>query len=143
MPFYCLSTELRNWTASHLPQKELLAYWEELAQNHDIYPHIVFNRLVVSAEWNQDTRLYDIILEDTVTKTRTGSTAHILISAVGILETPRYVSLSGLQNFKGDFFHSARWDYSKELSGKRVGVIGNGASAWVTSTLFFDNSFFN
>ncbi len=129
MPFYCLSTELRNWTASHLPQKELLAYWEELAQKHNIYPHTVFNRLVVSAEWNRDTQLYDIILEDTVTKARAESTAHILISAVGILETPRYVSLPGLQNFKGDSFHSARWDYSKELNGKRVGVIGNGASA--------------
>ena len=136
MPIYCLSTELRNWTASHLPQTELLAYWVELAQKHGINPHIVFNRLVISAEWNQEAQLYDIILEDTLTKARTECTAHILISAVGVLETPRHVSLPGLQNFKGDVFHSARWDYSKDLSGKRVGVIGNGASAWVLSALF-------
>lgn len=142
MPVYCLSTELRNWTASHQPQKELLAYWVELAQKHDINPHIVFNQLVISAEWSQDTHLYVIIIEDTLTKARSESTAHILISAVGVLETPRHVSIPGFQNFKGDFFHSARWDYSKDLSGKRVGVIGNGASAWVLlDSALFGNRF--
>ncbi|KAF9470688.1 FAD/NAD(P)-binding domain-containing protein [Pholiota conissans] len=129
MPFYCLSTELRNWTASHLPQEEILDYWVDLAKKYNIYPHAVFNTLVVSAEWNKVTNLYDVITQDTRTNATTHSTAHIVISAVGILERPRFSYIPGLQTFKGDLFHSGRWDTSVQLSGKRVGVIGNGASA--------------
>ncbi|KAF8161885.1 hypothetical protein BJ912DRAFT_865240 [Pholiota molesta] len=129
MPFYCLSTELRNWTASHLPQEKILEYWVLLAKKHNLYPHIVFNSLVVSAEWNDSTHMYDIVTKNPTTDVKTHSTAHIVISAVGILETPRYAHVPGLKSFKGDIFHSGRWDYSKNLSGRRVGVIGNGASA--------------
>lgn len=130
MPFYSLSTELRNWTASHLPQPDLLAYWVELAKKHNLYPHIIFNRRVASAAWNHSTQLYNLVLSDADTGESSISEAHIVISAVGIFGLPRYADIPGLESFKGDLFHSARWDYSKELRGRRVGVIGNGASSY-------------
>ncbi|KAJ7494248.1 hypothetical protein B0H11DRAFT_2227675 [Mycena galericulata] len=57
------------------------------------------------------------------------ATAKILISAIGILEVPRFPSIPGLGSFKGEMFHSVRWHASVNLRGKRVAVIGNGVSA--------------
>jgi cation diffusion facilitator CzcD-associated flavoprotein CzcO len=57
------------------------------------------------------------------------TTAKILISAIGILEVPRFPDISGISSFKGETFHSARWNTDIELGGKRIAVIGNGASA--------------
>lgn len=61
---------------------------------------------------------------------RTTTTANIIISAVGVVEQPRFPSgLKGIESFKGDLFHSARYRHDVELKGKRVGVVGNGSSA--------------
>lgn len=51
-----------------------------------------------------------------------------LISAVGQLNQPRYPDIEGLESFKGKVMHSARWDWSYNLEGKRIGIIGNGPS---------------
>lgn len=56
--------------------------------------------------------------------------APVLVSALGVLEVPRWPKeIKGIDNFEGSKFHAARWDHSVPLKGKRVGVIGNGASA--------------
>ena len=55
--------------------------------------------------------------------------ADILISALGILEVINYPNIPGLETFKGSLFHSGAWDHGVDLKGKRVAVIGNGASA--------------
>ena len=84
---------------------------------------------MTSAKWDDVTQEYEILSEDTVTGEQSRSTAHILISAIGVLETPRFPSIPGLERFKGEMFHSARWNPDVNLRGKRVGVVGNGASA--------------
>ncbi|KAF8957769.1 hypothetical protein BDZ97DRAFT_84041 [Flammula alnicola] len=129
MPFFSLSTDLRNWKESHGSQEDIWEYWISLAKKYGLYPHILFNHLVTSAEWDHKSQLYNIITENTLTGEKTITTAHILISAIGILETPRYARIPGLNAFKGAMFHSARWDKTVDLKGKRVGVIGNGSSA--------------
>ena len=73
--------------------------------------------------------MYRIITRNTITGEEKTVTANILISAVGILDVPRYASIRGVGEFKGEMFHSARWNETVELAGKRVAVIGNGASA--------------
>ncbi|KAJ7831696.1 hypothetical protein B0H14DRAFT_3713210, partial [Mycena olivaceomarginata] len=60
---------------------------------------------------------------------RFSTTAKILISAIGILELPKFPNIAGASSFKGDMFHSARWDTGVDLRGKKVAMIGNGASA--------------
>lgn len=84
--------------------------------------------MVVAAHWDAEKHVYQITTMDIETGVQTSTTAHILISAVGILEVPKFPDIPGISNFKGTMFHSARW-VDAPLSGKRVAVIGNGASA--------------
>lgn len=130
MHFYSLSTDLKpDWNHSHGYQPDIQEYWKDLAHKHDIYSHVVFGCKVVSAEWDDAKQLYTIVTEDVRTGLQTTSTAEILVSAIGVLEIPKYPDIPGLSTFKGSNFHSARWDVTADLRKKRVGVIGNGASA--------------
>lgn len=129
MAFFSLSTELRNWEKSHGSQEDIYQYWISLANKYRLYDHTILNRKVTSAKWDDVAQEYEILSEDTVTGEQSRSTAHILISAVGVLETPRLPSIPGLEKFKGEMFHSARWNPDVDFRGKRVGVVGNGASA--------------
>ncbi|KAF9466624.1 hypothetical protein BDZ94DRAFT_1251379 [Collybia nuda] len=127
--FYSLSTDLNpSWSCSHPPQPELEAYWNQLSERHSLYPHITFNRMVTAARWDSEKNIYHITTQDTKTGAQVSTTAHILISALGILEVPKLPDIPGMSDFKGSMFHSARW-VDIPMTGKRVAVIGNGASA--------------
>ncbi|KAF4615529.1 hypothetical protein D9613_003507 [Agrocybe pediades] len=131
MSFFSLSTDLQDWKSSHGSQEDILEYWLRLARKYDLYPHVIFNHKVTSADWDPKANCYHIASEDV----RIGkiepivTTADVVISAIGVLETPRFARIPGFDTFKGEVFHSARWNDKVELRGKRVGVIGNGASA--------------
>jgi len=127
--FFSLSSDLHDWKESHGSQEDILEYWVDLAKKYDIYHRISFNHKVTSVEWDDSKNHYQITAEDTLTGKSGNSTAEIVISAIGVLETPRFAQVPGLDTFKGDMFHSARWNYNVDLKGKRVGVVGNGASA--------------
>ncbi|EAU81842.2 monooxygenase [Coprinopsis cinerea okayama7 len=127
--FYSLSTDLHDWPGSHGSQPEILDYWKGLADKYHLYPHIRFHHNVVSATWDESTSRYEITLSNTATQEQQKTYAEILVSAVGVLENPRYANIPGLGMFQGSVFHSARWDRSVDLTGKRVAVIGNGTSA--------------
>ncbi|KAJ7232049.1 hypothetical protein B0H12DRAFT_1029168, partial [Mycena haematopus] len=130
MHFYSLSTDLNpDWQATHGSQAETQDYWRKLTAKYDLYPRTVFNRLVTSAEWSTKSESYHIVSEDVVTGEKFSITAKIVISAIGILEVPNFPKIAGLSSFKGDLFHSARWNTGVDLRGKKVAVIGNGASA--------------
>ncbi|RXW19556.1 hypothetical protein EST38_g6287 [Candolleomyces aberdarensis] len=130
MVLYSLSSETKyDWPQSHGSQEEIFEYWKEVARKNNLYSHISFNHLVSSAKWNSDLTLYEIGVTNTITGEHLQRTANILVSAVGVLENPRFADIPGVGTFKGDIFHSARWDKSVDLRGKRVAVIGNGSSA--------------
>jgi cation diffusion facilitator CzcD-associated flavoprotein CzcO len=130
---YSLSSDLKHdWKRELGTQPEIQAYWKNLAKKYSLYQQTIFNSKVISAEWNSAEQRYHIVVEDLKTGQTTFTTAQILISATGVLEVPRLPPSSimpGIQSFKGEHFHSARWDYSVCLRGKRVAVIGNGSSA--------------
>lgn len=128
MVFYSLSTDPHNWRSSHGSQEDLLEYWQSLTEKYKIYPHIVFDRKIVDVIWNSTSQLYTIVAEDSTGK-QIKSTANVVISAIGVLAVPRYANIPGLKRFKGDLFHSARWNKNVELHGKHVAVIGNGTSS--------------
>ncbi|KAJ7494237.1 hypothetical protein B0H11DRAFT_929851 [Mycena galericulata] len=126
---YSLSTDLKpDWTHSHASQPEIQDYWLQIAHKHDLYPKIIFNRKVISAKWDMRSQTYEIISED-LEGNQVSLTATILISAIGLLQIPKFPDIPGISKFRGDSFHSARWDNSVSLRGKRVAVIGSGASA--------------
>jgi cation diffusion facilitator CzcD-associated flavoprotein CzcO len=111
-------------------QPEILSYWKQLTRKYDLLPHISFHSKVLSASWDIDRQIYTITIQDVRSEMIMTTEAHILISAVGVLEEPRIpLDMKGVHTFKGELFHSARWGHDVDLRGKRVGVIGNGCSA--------------
>jgi cation diffusion facilitator CzcD-associated flavoprotein CzcO len=99
-----------------------------LTDKYSLSSHIVFGCKVVGATWDSTEQLYHIQTEDVLTGKRSTTSAQILISALGVLEIPKYPDIKGISDFRGTIFHSARW-VGTALDGKRVAVIGNGASA--------------
>ncbi|EGO21874.1 putative monooxygenase [Serpula lacrymans var. lacrymans S7.9] len=129
--YYSLSTDLNpRWKGSHGSQPELHAYLKDLTNKHSLRDNIEFNSKFISADWDSARQSYDLVIEDVLTGVTRAASANILISAVGVLAIPKYpTTLPGLSTFKGNAFHSARWDHTVDFRGKRVAVIGNGCSA--------------
>lgn len=110
-----------EWSAYFAPGPEIKAYFEGTAERFGVIPHIRFNTEVERCEWRGD-RWH--------VRTADGAEdwGHILIAATGVLHHPRYPDIPGLNAFAGSSFHSARWDHSVPLDGRRIGVIGNGST---------------
>jgi len=127
--FYSLSTDLKpDWNTTHAFQPEIEEYWQKLSEKYSLLPHLVFGCEVVAANWDSLAQVYHITTKDVKTGALSLTTARILVSAVGLLAVPKFPDIPGLADFRGTMFHSARW-VDTELDGKRVAVIGNGASA--------------
>jgi cation diffusion facilitator CzcD-associated flavoprotein CzcO len=111
-----------NWSRQYPRQQEIWDYLCRCAHKYRINPHIRFNTKMVSAEFDNGTWLV---------ATESGETfrARALVGAFGPLHQPALPDLPGLDRFTGKTFHSAQWDHGYDLAGKRVAVIGTGASA--------------
>jgi cation diffusion facilitator CzcD-associated flavoprotein CzcO len=113
-----------RWSRMFAPQKEILAYLEHCTDKYGIRPHIRFNTEVAGARFDEASALWHVDLGDGATLT-----ARHLVMGVGALSLPAYPNIEGLERFQGHRFHSAQWDHDHDLRGKRVAVIGTGASA--------------
>jgi len=112
-----------DWTEQFAPGKEIWDYLERSATEFGIRSRIRFNHEVRDARWDEAAARWRI-------ETSQGPfTANILVSAVGALSEPFIPALPGLDRFEGLVVHSARWNPGTDLRGKRVAVIGSGASA--------------
>ncbi|REE95013.1 flavin-containing monooxygenase [Thermomonospora umbrina] len=112
-----------DWTRRFAEQPEILDYLRHCADKYGITPHCRFGTEVTEARFDEDTRLWRI------STSRGEFTARVLISACGQLNRPALPDLPGRDSFDGPAFHSARWDHAADLDGRRVAVIGTGASA--------------
>ncbi|TXI50760.1 flavin-containing monooxygenase [Mycolicibacter arupensis] len=127
--FYCYSFEPNNsWGHYFAEQPELRAYFAGLVTKHGLDKHIRWGTEVTDAAWDEDSGTW------TLTVCGDGSTstlaARAVITAVGQLNRPQLPDLDGADCFAGPAFHSAAWDHSVDLSGKRVALIGAGASGF-------------
>ena len=113
-----------RWSRSFGAQGEILAYMNHCADKYGLRPHIQLNTEITRAAFDERAGIWEV-------RTRDGRTlrARALVSGCGGLSRPSYPDIPGLSSFAGKTFHSARWDHSYPLEGKRVGVIGTGASA--------------
>jgi cation diffusion facilitator CzcD-associated flavoprotein CzcO len=111
-----------RWSGNYPPQAEIRAYVERVAENFGVTPLIRFRTTVRAAAWQGDH--WTVTLEPGGTED-----FDVLISAVGQLSTPVLPAIPGLDTFAGTSFHSAWWDHDADLDGKRIGVVGTGASA--------------
>ncbi len=110
-----------DWSHRFSPGPEILAYFQRVAEQHELLPHIRFNQKITRAHY-QDGHW--------VIETASGekTTADVLITATGALHQWHYPKIDGLEKFEGGMFHSAAWDHDVPLAGKRIGVVGNGSS---------------
>lgn len=111
-----------NWDRTLAPGPELHAYFTRVAESYSLFPHIRFGQEVVRVEYLNDAW-------ELTTATGDRDRFDVVISATGILHHPNIPHFEGVETFKGAVFHSARWDHSVPLDGRRIGVIGTGSTA--------------
>ena len=124
---YSFSQELLDewhWTEHFSPQPETLRYLNFVADKFDLRRDIQFKSRVTAAHYGEETRSWDVTLED-------GShhTSRFMITAIGPLSAPTMPRIPGVESFKGQSCHTARWPHEGvDFAGKRVAVIGTGAT---------------
>jgi cation diffusion facilitator CzcD-associated flavoprotein CzcO len=110
-----------DWSSTFSPQPEIEDYLRNVTESYGVRPHIRFGNAVESAHWVNGAWQ--------ITTNQQTFTADILLSGMGPLAEPSYPKLPGIEDFEGEVFHSARWNHELNLSGRKVAVIGTGASA--------------
>ena len=118
-----------GWPQHFSPQPELLKYFRGVAAKYDLKKHIRFDTRVEGLAWDEARSVWRVELKGKDGKTDSVE-ANAVITAVGQLNTPRIPTLEGIGTFEGPAFHSAEWRHDVDLTGKRVAVIGTGASAY-------------
>jgi cation diffusion facilitator CzcD-associated flavoprotein CzcO len=112
-----------DWTHSFSRQPEIWDYLERVADHYGVRRRIRFGTTVTQARWDTSRAVWQI------QTSRGDLDADVLISAAGPLSEPSLPDIPGLAGFTGEVFHSARWNHDLDLAGKRVAVVGTGASA--------------
>jgi cation diffusion facilitator CzcD-associated flavoprotein CzcO len=114
----------RDWSRLCSPQVEIRDYLRQVARTHDVERHVHCNRTVTSCSWDEQSAHWRI-------ETAEGEAlqADAIVLATGQLNQPAHPPIEGIESFAGHSFHSARWDHDYPLTGKRVAVVGTGASA--------------
>ena len=116
-----------DWSRLYPTQPELYAYLRQVAEQHQLLPNCQFNSTLTGAVYDEAAQLWRI--EVTTAGVSRSLTARALVLANGGLAEPKLPDVPGVETFKGKTFHSSQWDHGYDLAGKRVAVIGTGASA--------------
>jgi cation diffusion facilitator CzcD-associated flavoprotein CzcO len=123
-PLYSLSFEPYKWSQMFAQQHELVEYTEHVVAKHGLREKTRTNADVTRVQWDEAAQLWLVHTE------ASGSfSAKFLINASGPLSTPVIPNFKGRDTFKGHTFHTNHWDHGYALKGKRVAIIGSGASA--------------
>jgi cation diffusion facilitator CzcD-associated flavoprotein CzcO len=113
-----------RWSRVFAPGAELKRYAEHVADRYDLRRHMRFRATVTGADWDQTARHWTVRLADGEV-----ITARYLITATGFLSQPKLPDIPGIDTFAGKVVHSAAWDDSYDLTGRRAAIIGTGATA--------------
>ena len=112
-----------NWSSFFAPQEEIRQYTLDTARKFGVADSIRVNHELLESRWNVQTRRWEL-------ETSAGHySARFVIMACGPMHKPVTPAIKGIESFPGERFHSAQWNHDCDLSGKRVAVIGSGASA--------------
>ncbi len=112
-----------EWTRTYPLQPEIRDYLRECADRYGVRPHLRLGCAIERAEWDDEAAVWRL-------ETNEGTfTAEVVIAAPGALSEPRIPELPGIESFGGTVFHTAAWNHDHDLTGRKVAVVGTGASA--------------
>jgi cation diffusion facilitator CzcD-associated flavoprotein CzcO len=113
-----------DWSRTYAPGHELKAYAQHCVDKYGLHPKIRYNTKVLGAAFDEGQNLWHISVDP-----GKDITARFLVNASGVLTVPNLPDIDGVDSFGGITMHTARWDHEQDLAGKRVAIIGTGASA--------------
>jgi cation diffusion facilitator CzcD-associated flavoprotein CzcO len=120
---YSYSFELNpDWSHAYSEGQEIWDYCAHCVEKYDLAPHIRFGTQITSVDFDGTRWQIATSAERTIT-------ADVVVSGLGGLHLPNHASINGLEDFPGKVFHTAHWDHDHDLAGRRVAIIGTGASA--------------
>lgn len=122
-----------HWKETFSGQPDVLSYIQRVCEKHDLYKDMQFNTRIASAHWIEDTHSW-LFTDAGGSQYR----ARFFVSCLGFLSQPTLPLIPGIENFSGRAFHTSNWpkdlNYKNDLAGKRVGVVGTGATGIQTIT---------
>ncbi|TCN53649.1 4-hydroxyacetophenone monooxygenase [Rhodococcus sp. SMB37] len=119
-----------GWRYQYSRRDSILEYFRDFADTQSLRRHIRFRSEVSAATFDEEEGIWRLTVRDTADGSVNTIEAHAVISAVGQLNRPAFPTTPGRESFAGDSWHTARWNHDVDLSGKRVAVVGTGASAF-------------
>jgi 4-hydroxyacetophenone monooxygenase len=128
--YYSLSYEVEpNWSSYYPNGDEYLAYLQKLAQKYKVTDHVRLNTEISRIEWDDDAKVWELTAVSKIDQSTRIVRAAVVITAAGHFNRPKYPEVEGREAFAGVSVHSAKWDNSLDLRGKKVGIVGAGAAA--------------
>ncbi|MGC1619343.1 MAG: NAD(P)/FAD-dependent oxidoreductase [Candidatus Acidiferrum sp.] len=113
-----------DWSRMYPGQQEIHDYLKRCVERYELAPHIRLNTRLHEAVWNEKDGVWRATASEGI-RIR----ARVLVSGIGGLHVPQYPNFKGIGRFARPKFHSSSWDYTAELEGKNIAVVGTGASA--------------
>src|ERR1700722_19015388 len=114
-----------KWTGMFATQPEIRAYLEHCTDKYGVRSHIRFGSEVTGARFDEASARWEVEVNGGEQR----YSARVVVAGFGPLSRPDYPEIDGIDKFEGKFFHSAQWDSDYDLTGKRVAVVGTGASS--------------
>lgn len=119
----------QSWSSLYPPAPEIHKYLEDVADRHDLRRFMTFNTECTLAKWDEESSKWKVVLRDVISDERKTVIADVFVYAVGRLNNYKIPQIAGQEIFHGKQVHTANWPVDMDVKGKRVVVIGNGASA--------------
>jgi cation diffusion facilitator CzcD-associated flavoprotein CzcO len=113
-----------HWSRLFATGSDVNRYAHHVAEKYDVRRHMRFNTCVEGARWDEEMQLWRVALAGGETLN-----SRFLITATGFLSQPHTPDISGIEDFDGEVIHTTTWDDSNDFTGRRVGLIGTGATA--------------
>lgn len=122
--YYSYSFRLHQWPRTHATQAEILDYVQQVIDEYGLRPSMRFSTAVTRAVWDEPGAAWTLSLDP-------GGEERfdVVVSALGLLNEPRYPEWPGMEDFAGPMFHTARWESEHDLTGRTVAVVGTGSTA--------------
>ncbi|KAI9736594.1 MAG: hypothetical protein M1834_000797 [Cirrosporium novae-zelandiae] len=117
-----------EWTEEFAQGHEILAYWQRIARKYDVYKYTSFRQQVLESDWDAKVSKWNLQIKDLETGNEYTEQCDAVINALGNFNAWKLPDISGLHDFKGHLRHSSNWDPTFDPTGKKLAVIGNGAS---------------